>query len=85
MKARQLNYRLCDLDFGAIHLFIEGRERQSAMSHDFATLGDCFKNTLAKPAPGVDVEPERLVFVLVRRKLLNGYREFYDFVAGIIK
>lgn len=33
MKASQLNHRLAHLDFSAIHLFVEGGQRQSSVTN----------------------------------------------------
>ena len=85
MEASEYNHGLGHLDLDAIHFFIEGRQCESSMDGNFASLGYCFEDAVAEPVPCAYVEPQSFVLIGIRGELFHRHGEFNDLVSSVFK
>src|SRR5579885_1835305 len=83
MEACELYHRLSHLDFGAVHLLLEGGNCQPALYHHFAPFGDCLESALTEPVPCIHIDPHGFVFVSVGGELFHCNGELNHLVTCI--
>jgi len=67
----------------SIYVSREGRHREPSIDNDLAALGDRFLDSISQSIPGIDIYPEGLLLIGVRRILLERKRELHHFVACV--